>query len=67
MAVSNTWRMCFRRIRLSQKCEGYFDEELFDDVIEQQKAEADWLSFRVLVRFPWRMNSVISSDKLSLH
>ena len=29
------------RFRLSQRCEGYLDEELFDDIIGQRKAEAD--------------------------
>jgi hypothetical protein len=33
--------MCCSAFRLSRKHEGYLDEELFDDIIEQRRTEAD--------------------------
>ncbi|KAI9788029.1 MAG: hypothetical protein M1835_002519 [Candelina submexicana] len=44
------------RFRLSQKYEGYLDEELFDEVIEQRKVEAD--------EFFWRISPLPMADDL---
>ena len=35
------------RFRLSKKYEGYLDEELFDDIIEQRRQEADKFYYRI--------------------
>ncbi|EMD64287.1 hypothetical protein COCSADRAFT_89942 [Bipolaris sorokiniana ND90Pr] len=35
------------RFRLSRKDDGYLDEELFDDIIEQRRAEADEFYYRI--------------------
>lgn len=35
------------RFRFSKRYEGYLDEELFDDIIEQRRAEADEFYYRV--------------------
>ncbi|MCJ1402242.1 hypothetical protein MMC11_005462 [Xylographa trunciseda] len=35
------------RFRLSKKYEGYLDEELFDDIIEQRRQEADEFYYRI--------------------
>ena len=42
------------RFRLSKKYEGYLDEEIFDDVIEQRRAEAD--------EFYWRISPLPMAD-----
>ncbi|KAI9741177.1 MAG: hypothetical protein M1834_002890 [Cirrosporium novae-zelandiae] len=44
------------RFRLSKKHEGYLDEELFDDIIEQRRQEAD--------EFYWRISPLPMSDDL---
>ncbi len=44
------------RFRLSQKNEDYLDEELFDEVIDQRKAEAD--------EFFWRISPMPMADDL---
>ena len=44
------------RFRLSKKHQGYLDEELFDDVIEQRRAEAD--------DFFWRISPLPMADDL---
>ncbi len=35
------------RFRISKKYEGYLDEELFDDILEQRRGEADEFYFRI--------------------
>lgn len=44
------------RFRLSKKHEGYLDEELFDEVIEKRRCEAD--------EFFWRINPMPVADDL---
>ncbi|KAL8820850.1 MAG: hypothetical protein Q9223_001006 [Gallowayella weberi] len=44
------------RFRLSKKHEGYLDEEVFDDVIEQRRREAD--------EFFWRISPLPMADDL---
>ncbi|KAL8643057.1 MAG: hypothetical protein Q9228_000296 [Teloschistes exilis] len=44
------------RFRLSKKHEGYLDEEVFDDVIEQRRREAD--------EFFWRISPLPMTDDL---
>lgn len=44
------------RFRLSKKYEGYLDEELFDDVIEKRRIEAD--------EFYWRISPLPMTDDL---
>ncbi|KAI9681404.1 MAG: hypothetical protein M1817_002687 [Caeruleum heppii] len=44
------------RFRLSQKDEGYLDEEVFDDVIEKRRHEAD--------EFYWRISPLPMADDL---
>lgn len=44
------------RFRLSKKYEGYLDEELFDDVIEQRRLEAD--------EFYWRISPLPMADDI---
>ncbi|MCJ1413301.1 hypothetical protein MMC19_007406 [Ptychographa xylographoides] len=44
------------RFRLSKKYEGYLDEELFDDIIEQRRQEAD--------EFYWRLSPLPMADDL---
>jgi len=44
------------RFRLSKKYEGYLDEELFDDIIEQRRSEAD--------EFYWRISPLPMADDL---
>jgi len=44
------------RFRLSKKHQGYLDEELFDDIIEQRRTEAD--------EFYWRISPLPMADDL---
>lgn len=44
------------RFRLSRRYEGYLDEELFDDIMEQRRAEAD--------EFYWRISPMPTADDL---
>ncbi|KAI9680199.1 MAG: hypothetical protein M1829_001436 [Trizodia sp. TS-e1964] len=44
------------RFRLSKKHEGYLDEELFDDIIEKRRSEAD--------EFYWRISPLPMADDL---
>ncbi|KAI9753805.1 MAG: hypothetical protein M4579_004986 [Chaenotheca gracillima] len=44
------------RFRLSKKYDGYLDEELFDDIIEKRRAEAD--------EFFWRISPMPMADDL---
>lgn len=44
------------RFRLSKRYEGYLDEELFDEIIEQRRAEAD--------EFYWRISPLPIADDL---
>lgn len=44
------------RFRLSRRYEGYLDEELFDDIMEQRKAEAD--------EFYWRISPMPMSEDM---
>ncbi|KAI9844545.1 MAG: hypothetical protein M1837_005504 [Sclerophora amabilis] len=44
------------RFRLSQRNEGYLDEELFDDIIEKRRSEAD--------EFFWRISPLPMADDL---
>lgn len=44
------------RFRLSKKHQGYLDEELFDDIIEQRRNEAD--------EFYWRISPLPMADDL---
>lgn len=44
------------RMRISTRCEGFLDEELCDDIIEQRRAEAD--------EFYWRISPLPMADDL---
>jgi hypothetical protein len=44
------------RFRFSRRCEGYLDEELFDDIMEQRRAEAD--------EFYWRISPMPMAEDL---